>query len=116
MPKDEQEILDSRRSLAKSQLLFPSTPSGDPPFAATVGWVGTRLLEETGIVGVVSQDEAQRQYIGEFVRFTWSQTSVVVYIIGARNIGRDFGLSRRAFMSLAGLWRDQITAVGVVIR
>jgi hypothetical protein len=80
--------------------LFDGSTVGDSG-VRSIGWHGTSVEAHEGAFAVVSADF--QALVGEVVQVRARGRSVAVYVIGVRRVPVDLSLSRRAFLSLAGL-------------
>lgn len=111
----EQEILDGRRAFPVTQGLFPATPRDRVPSVFSVSWAGSDLIGESSAFAVVDQNQAALgDLIGEFLRLDLDRRSVVVYVLGSRDLDSDVALTRRAFMALGLLSSPAVQCVGWV--
>lgn len=78
---------------------------------ATVGWHGTAVDPRRGSYGIVQKDGDFTEWVGERVKVTWNERSVIVYVTDERDIDEDFSLARRAFLALEPLAADEVDAV-----
>jgi hypothetical protein len=85
------------------------------------GWHGTAVDSDRGFYAVVRSDGPLAWWYGKVVRITFYSDpnvprQVVVYVHGLiDDLFEDVSLSRRAFLSLANLAREEIAVVGEVI-
>lgn len=102
----EEEIAIGRRAFPETQRLLDGPVLQQAANLQTCGWHGTLTHPEDGAFALVSLDRTE--WRGETVRVTAGDRSVLVYVIGSRDLPVDISLTRRAFMALAPLYRESL--------
>lgn len=108
---DNEEMVLSR-AFPKAMALISSQPERRVGDFVTVGWHSLDVDPETGPAAVVRiGGPLDPDLIGDVVRLTFEEREVFVLVRGARDIEPDLSVSRRAFMELALLAREEIDVV-----
>lgn len=102
----EPEVAIGRRAFPAAQALLAGALLTSIPDVSTVGWHETFVDGESGAFAVVRFGLEELR--GEIVKVTAGDRSCFVYVVGARDVPVDLSLARRAFLSLAPLWTEQL--------
>lgn len=105
--------LDVVRAFPLAQTLL-SVGGGLSTALSSVGWHGTSVEDTEGATAVVPEGWAG--LVGDTLRVRCGSRTALVYVMGVRDVPVDVSLSRRAFLTLAPLWRTELAAVVEVLR
>lgn len=108
---DETDDYFTTLPYADAQVVLGRTP----PLAATaltaqVGWHGTSVDPVRGASAVVRSDGPLTDLVGERVKVSYNERSVVAHVREERDILEDMSLARRLFLGLATPNTDELAA------
>lgn len=103
----EPEVLIGRRAFAEAQALFDGERIAVVGRVA-VGWHDTAVQPETGSFAVVRVGGPHTGLLGEVIRVTRGDRSVLAYVLGSAGVPTDISLARRAFFALGLLASESL--------
>lgn len=111
----EEELLIVERAFPEAQRLLAGIPERSLG-ELRIGWHDTVARPETGAAAAVRTGSALEDLVGEVLRVAVGARSAYVYVAGAADLATDLSLARRAFLALAPLSTESVTAhVEVVV-
>lgn len=92
---------------------FLPSASYTPVGVITVGWHDTTVQPYAGCFAVVAESRPEMaDLVGEILRVGGErEREVLVYVLGRADVDQPISLSRRAFLALSGLWREELSAL-----
>lgn len=107
----EPEILDGMKAFGDTQLLFVGVPK-ETRFVDPIdcSWYGRAIDERRGTFALVQEGSDYEDFVGEFLKLTAGERSIVVYCLGATpQIETPLAITRRCFLELAMLAEESIS-------
>ena len=108
----EPEILEGQHAFVDAQRMLGEGLAADAIGTFAVGWHDTNVQPYRGCFAVVGQAvPGMADLVGDVLRVDAMGSEVLVYVLGRADVPEAISLSRRAFLALSGLWRDDLFAV-----
>lgn len=105
---NEPEILDARLGFADAQAALADAPLERLTGLYGCGWYGTSVSRERGSFGLVNVGGSLEDLVGDRVRITARDKSVIVYIVGSYALEHDIHITRRSYAAVTLLAVDRI--------
>lgn len=113
----EPEILDGMRAFGDTQKLFVGVPK-EARFVDPIdcSWYGSAIDQRRGAFAFVKEGAGYEDFVGEFLRLSIEERSIVVYCLGATpQIDTPLAIARRCFAEVANLAEELVPAYTQVL-
>lgn len=99
----EPEVASARRAAEAAQAALDAPTRSVHPALVNVGWHDTSVHPERGFFAVVARDGPLTDLIGDVLRVSAGDRSVIVYCMASGDVPTDLSIARRAMLTLAAL-------------